>query len=124
MRLDSDLLDAMEAAVDNGVNPGIFQWSKDASCCVVMASGGYPGAFVSGKEILGLDQAARMADVKVFHAGTSKRDGRLYSSGGRVLGVTARAATLEEAIARAYSAVRVIRFEDMHYRSDIGARAI
>ena len=124
MRLDSDLLDAMEAVVDHRVTPEIFQWSKDASSCVVMASGGYPGAFVSGKEIAGLDQAARMPDVKVFHAGTSKRDGKFYTAGGRVLGVTARAATLEEAIGRAYSAVRVIYFEDMHYRSDIGARAI
>jgi phosphoribosylamine---glycine ligase len=124
MRLDSDLLDAMEASIENRVIPEIFQWSKDASCCVVMASGGYPGAFATGKEIVGLEQAARMPDVKVFHAGTSKRDGKFYSSGGRVLGVTARAATLDEAIGRAYSAVRVIYFEDMHYRSDIGARAI
>jgi phosphoribosylamine---glycine ligase len=124
MRLDSDLLDAMEAAVDNRVSPGVFRWSADASCCVVMASGGYPGAFVSGKEILGLERAAQMDNVKVFHAGTSKRDGKFYSSGGRVLGVTARGTTLEEAIARAYSAVRVISFEEMHYRADIGARAI
>ena len=124
MRLDSDLLDAMEASLDNRVTPEIFQWSKDASCCVVMASGGYPGAFRPGKEIVGLEEAARMSDVKVFHAGTSKRDGKFYSTGGRVLGVTARAVTLEEAIDRAYRAVRVIYFEDMHYRSDIGARAI
>jgi phosphoribosylamine---glycine ligase len=124
MRLDSDLLDAIEAAVDNRVSPGVFEWSTDASCCVVMASGGYPGAFVSGKEILGLDQAARMPDVKVFHAGTSKRDENFFSSGGRVLGVAARAATLDEAMARAYNAVRVIHFEDMHYRGDIGARSL
>src|SRR5262249_41679282 len=124
MRLDSDLLDAMEASLDSRVTPEIFQWSKDASCCVVMASGGYPGAFRPGKEIVGLEEAARMPDVKVFHAGTSKRDGKFYSTGGRVLGVTARAATLEEAIDRSYRAVRVIYFEDMHYRSDIGARAI
>ncbi|HEY6273611.1 MAG TPA: phosphoribosylamine--glycine ligase [Terriglobales bacterium] len=124
MRLDSDLLDALEAAVDNRVSPGVFEWSTDASCCVVMASGGYPGAFVSGKEILGLAQAARMPGVKVFHAGTSKRDEKFFSSGGRVLGVAARAATLDEAIARAYNTVRVIHFEDMHYRGDIGARSL
>ena len=124
MRLDSDLVEAMEAALDHRVTPEMFQWSQDASCCVVMASGGYPGAFVSGKEILGLEQASRLAGVKVFHAGTNKRDHRFYSSGGRVLGVTARASTLQEAIGRAYSAVRLIHFEEMHYRADIGARAL
>jgi phosphoribosylamine---glycine ligase len=124
MRLDSDLLEAVEASVDRRVNNGLFKWSTDASCCVVLASGGYPGSFVSGKEITGLDQAAQMKNVKVFHAGTSKRDGRFYSSGGRVLGVTARAATLDDAIADAYDAVDRISFEDMHYRRDIGARAL
>jgi phosphoribosylamine--glycine ligase len=124
MRLDSDLLEAVEASVDGRVSEGLFKWSGDASCCVVMASGGYPGSFVTGKEIYGLDRAARMENVKVFHAGTSHRDGRFYSSGGRVLGVTARAATLEDAVTRAYDAVRQISFEEMHYRSDIGARAL
>lgn len=126
MRLDkdSDLLEAVEASVDGRVSDGIFKWSTDASCCVVVASGGYPGSFVSGKEITGLDRAAQLDNVKVFHAGTSTRDGRVYSSGGRVLGVTARAATLEGAIGRAYQAVDCIHFEDMYYRRDIGARAL
>ena len=124
MRLDSDLLDAIEASVDGRVSDGDFKWSGDASCCVVVASGGYPGSFLSGKQISGLDRAGQMAKVKVFHAGTSKRDGIFYTSGGRVLGVTARAPRLDEAVSRAYEAARLISFEDMYYRKDIGARAL
>jgi len=123
MRLESDLLDAIEASVDGRVSDGDFKWSKDASCCVVVASGGYPGGFMSGKQVTGLERAAELPHVKVFHAGTSKRDGVIYTNGGRVLGVTARAPRLEEAIQRAYEAVRLISFEDMYYRKDIGARA-
>lgn len=124
MRLDSDLLEAIEAAVEGRVSDGLFKWSSEASCCVVLASGGYPGSFVSGKEIFGLESAAELKDVKVFHAGTSVRDGRFYTSGGRVLGVTARAARLEDAIDKAYQGVGCIRFDKMHYRRDIGARAL
>lgn len=124
MRLDSDLLEALEAAVEGRVSDGIFRWSADASCCVVIASGGYPGGFVSGKLITGLERASEMSNVKVFHAGTSKRDGKFYTSGGRVLGVTARARRLQEAISRAYEAAGLISFEDMYYRKDIGARAL
>jgi phosphoribosylamine--glycine ligase len=124
MRLDSDLLEAMEAAVEGRVSDGLFRWSSDASCCVVLASGGYPGSFVSGKEIFGLESAAELKNVKVFHAGTTARDGRFYTSGGRVLGVTARARRLDEAIAKAYQGVSCIRFDNMHYRRDIGARMI
>ena len=124
MRLDSDLLDAIEASVEGRVSDGDFKWSNDASCCVVVASGGYPGSFLSGKQISGLDRAAQLTNVKTFHAGTSKRDGVIYTSGGRVLGVTARAPKLNEAIERAYEAVRLISFEDMYYRRDIGARAL
>src|SRR5258707_9097946 len=97
MRLDSDLLDTIEASIEGRVSDGLFQWSKDATCCVVVASGGYPGSFVSGKKISGLDHAAKLPDVKVFHAGTAKRADGFYSNGGRVLGVTARAPKLEEA---------------------------
>jgi phosphoribosylamine--glycine ligase len=124
MRLESDLLDAVEASVDGRVSDGDFKWSKDASCCVVVASGGYPGSFVSGKQISGLDSAARLPRVKVFHAGTSKRDGVFYTSGGRVLGVTARAPRLEDAVKNAYEAAQLISFEEMYYRKDIGARAL
>jgi phosphoribosylamine---glycine ligase len=124
MRLDSDLLDAIESAVEGRVSDNEFKWSRDASCCVVVASGGYPGSFMSGKQISGLDRAGSLNNVKVFHAGTSKRDGVVYTNGGRVLGVTARAPQLSEAISRAYEAVRLISFEDMYYRKDIGARAL
>src|SRR5215470_7294756 len=124
MRLDSDLLEAMEAVAENRVSPGIFKWSPDASCCVVMASAGYPGAFMTGKEITGLERAAELENVKVFHAGTSKRDSKIYTSGGRVLGVTARAESLDKAIGRAYEAVERVSFDNMYYRRDIGARAL
>lgn len=124
MRLDSDLLDALEAAVEGRVSDNEFKWSRDASCCAVMASGGYPGSFMSGKQISGLDRAGSLPNVKIFHAGTSKRDGVVYTNGGRVLGVTARAPQLSEAIEHAYEAVRQISFEDMYYRKDIGARAL
>jgi phosphoribosylamine---glycine ligase len=124
MRLESDLLDAMEASVQGRVSAGDFRWSSDASVCVVMASGGYPGTFEMGKKITGLDEAGVVGGVKVFHAGTSKRDGSFYTSGGRVLGVTARAASLETAVERAYEACGKIKFDGAHYRKDIAARAL
>lgn len=124
MRLESDLLEAIEAVIEGRVSDGVFHWSRDASCCVVIASGGYPGSFVSGKPISGLERAAELKDVKVFHSGTSAHDDKFLTSGGRVLGVTARAPRLSAAIAKAYEAAAVIRFEDMYYRKDIGARAL
>src|SRR5258708_3334682 len=123
MRLDSDLLEAIEASVEGRVSDGVFQWSKDVSCCVVVASGGYPGSFISGKKISGLDHATRLPNVKVFHAAPPTRPYCFYSNRDRVLGVTARAPKLEDAIARAYEAVRAVHFEDMYYRSYIGAPA-
>ena len=89
-----------------------------------MASGGYPGTFEVGKKISGLDEAGAVEGVKVFHAGTSKRDGEFYTAGGRVLGVSARAAELETAVERAYQACEKIRFDGAHYRKDIAARAL
>ena len=94
MRLESDLLDAIEASIEGRVSEGDFKWSPDAAVCVVMSSGGYPGTYEVGKRIDGLEEAGEVEGVKVFHAGTSKRDGAYYTSGGRVLGVTARAADL------------------------------
>jgi phosphoribosylamine---glycine ligase len=124
MRLESDLVDAMEASIEGRVSDGDFRWSADASVCVVMASGGYPGTFEVGKKITGLDEAATVDGVKVFHAGTSKRDGAFYTAGGRVLGVSARAADLETAVSRAYRACEKIRFDGAHYRRDIAGRAL
>jgi phosphoribosylamine--glycine ligase len=97
---------------------------RDASVCVNVASGGYPGAYATGKPIEGIDRAEQHPGVRVFHAGTAMRDGRLVTNGGRVLGVTAVAADLESAIARAYAAVADIRFDGMHYRRDIGRKAL
>jgi phosphoribosylamine---glycine ligase len=124
MRLDSDLVEAIEASIDGRTSDGDFKWSDDAAVCVVAASGGYPGTFDAGKKIMGLEGAATVPGVKIFHAGTTRRDGNFYTAGGRVLGVTARAADLEPALRRAYEAVGKVGFEGMHYRKDIGARAL
>jgi phosphoribosylamine--glycine ligase len=124
MRLESDLVDALEASVAGRVSEGDFKWSRDASVCVVMASGGYPGTFEVGKKITGLDEAGGVDGVKVFHAGTTKRAGEFYTAGGRVLGVSARAADLETAVERAYHACEQIHFDGSHYRTDIAARAM
>jgi phosphoribosylamine--glycine ligase len=124
MRLESDLIEAMEASIDGRTSDGDFKWSDDAAVCVVMASGGYPGSYEAGKKITGLDGAGKLDGVKVFHAGTSKRDNAFYSSGGRVLGVTARAAELQTAVERAYETCARIDFEGAHYRRDIAGRAL
>jgi phosphoribosylamine--glycine ligase len=124
MRLESDLVEAIEASIEGRVSHGDFRWSQDASVCVVMASGGYPGTIEVGKKITGIEDADKLEGVKVFHAGTSTRDGDFYTAGGRVLGVTARAASLQEAVARAYEAVEKIKFDGAHYRKDIAARAL
>jgi phosphoribosylamine---glycine ligase len=124
MRLESDLLEAIEACIESRVSVGDFRWSQDASVCVVMASGGYPGTFEVGKKISGIADADSLEGVKVFHAGTSLRDGIFYTSGGRVLGVTGRAATLRSAVDRAYQATAKIQFEGAHCRKDIAARAL
>src|ERR1700680_1097838 len=123
MRLESDLVDALEASIAGRVSEGDFKWSRDASVCVVMASGGYPGTFDVGKNIVGLGQAAAIEGVKVFHAGTSKRDGEFYTAGGRVLGVSARAPELESAVSLAYEACEKVRFDGANYRKDIAGRA-
>jgi phosphoribosylamine---glycine ligase len=123
MRLESDFAEALEASIEGRVSDGDFRWSPEASVCVVMSSGGYPGTFEAGKKISGLDQAGRVEGVKVFHAGTAKHDGAYFTSGGRVLGITARAANLETAVDRAYEAIAKIGFEGAHYRKDIAARA-
>jgi phosphoribosylamine--glycine ligase len=124
MRLESDLVEALEASIQGRVSDGDFRWSPDASVCVVMSSGGYPGTFEVGKNIVGLGKAAAIDGVKVFHAGTSKRDGEFFTAGGRVLGVSARAPELQTALDRAYQACEQIRFAGAHYRKDIAARAL
>src|SRR6266480_4824718 len=124
MRMESDLVEALEASIEGRVSDGDFRWSNDASVCVVMASGGYPGTFEVGKKILGLEDAGRVEGVKVFHAGTTRHDGGYFTAGGRVLGVTARAADLKTAVERAYDGISRIKFEGAHYRKDIATRAL
>jgi phosphoribosylamine--glycine ligase len=124
MRMESDLAEALEASIEGRVSEGDFRWSGDASVCVVMSSGGYPGTYEAGKKIMGLEDAGKVAGVKVFHAGTTRRDGAYFTAGGRVLGVTARAPDLETAVDRAYEATSKIGFEGAHYRKDIAGRAV
>ncbi len=124
MRLDTDLLDAIEASIEGRVSDGIFRWSPGPSICVVIASGGYPGPSQSGKPIAGIERANAVPGVQVFHAGTKLIDGQVITAGGRVLGVTARAADLETAVARAYEAVHCISFDGMQYRTDIAHRRL
>jgi phosphoribosylamine--glycine ligase len=124
MRLESDLLEAIEASIEGRVSDGDFRWSQDASVCVVMASGGYPGTIEVGKRITGIGDANKIEGVKVFHAGTSTRDGEYYTAAGRVLGVTARAGSLQTAVQHAYEAVDKIHFDGAHYRKDIAARTL
>ena len=127
MRLKSDLLDLLEAVVDERLGElpdGAVVWDPRPSVCVVVASGGYPGKFETGKPIAGLDEVSRMPDVKVFHAGTRLDNGRVVTDGGRVLGVTALGDTLADAKKRAYEAVAKISFKGAHYRTDIADKAL
>lgn len=124
VRLESDLVEIFEAIVDGEIGSTSITWSDASSVCVVAASGGYPGAFEKGKPINGLNEANSLGGVVVFHAGTMRDEqGSFLTSGGRVLGVTARAGTLEEARARAYEAISKISFDRMHYRKDIAGQA-
>ncbi len=124
MRMESDLLGPFIASIEGRVSDGDLKWSPGPAVCVVLASGGYPGAYEMGKKITGIEEADRLEGVKVFHAGTTLRDGAFYTAGGRALGVTARGADLAQAVERAYAGVARIQFEGMHYRKDIAARAL
>lgn len=120
VRLDSDLVEIFDALVEGRLGSIKINWSGDSSVCVVAASRGYPGEFEKGKHIIGLPAANSVRGVVVFHAGTQRDDrGNYLTAGGRVLGVTARAATLPDARARAYEAMSMISFNGMHCRSDI-----
>jgi phosphoribosylamine---glycine ligase len=123
-RMDFDLAAALEAAACRRLAAFQPAWKPGASVCVVMTSGGYPGHYETGKKIEGLAAASALPDVAVFHAGTKKDGGAIMTSGGRVLGVTATAGSLEQAIRKAYQAVERIHFEGAHYRTDIAATGI
>jgi phosphoribosylamine---glycine ligase len=124
VRLESDLVEALEACLDGGLASNELRWTPGASACVVASSGGYPGTYKTGFPISGLDAAAQIADLEIFHAGTSLVDGQLLTTGGRVLGVTAAADSLDQALSRAYLAMAEISFEGMYYRRDIGHQAL
>ncbi|MBI2114652.1 MAG: phosphoribosylamine--glycine ligase [candidate division NC10 bacterium] len=124
MRMESDLLPVLEAVVDRRLHEADIHWRPEPAVCVVMAAGGYPGAHAKGKAISGLRAAARLKDVVVFHAGTALSGGKVVTSGGRVLGVTALGKDVPDAIARAYRAVEKIRWEGAHYRTDIGRKGL
>jgi phosphoribosylamine--glycine ligase len=119
-RMDFDLAEVLADVAAGELKPEKLKWKPGASACVVLASGGYPGKFESGKEIKGLAEAAQIADVKVLHAGTKRQGDAIVTSGGRVLGVTASGKSLEEALQKAYAVAGKIHFDGMHYRRDIG----
>jgi len=124
MRLETDIVDIALAIAGGRLKDIDIRWNEDPAVCVVLASGGYPGKYEKGKLISGLEDVKGMDGVMVFHAGTAFTDGSLTTSGGRVLGVTATGADIMQARDRAYEAVGKIRFDGMHYRTDIAERAI
>jgi phosphoribosylamine---glycine ligase len=123
-RLENDLVELLDASVNGALAKHELKWSSMASVCVVMASGGYPGSYPKGKVITGLDEAAKLPNTKVFHAGTASKDGQIVTNGGRVLGVTALGKDLKAAQAAAYAAVEKIHFDGAHFRRDIAAKAL
>ena len=123
-RMDFDLAEVLSEVAAGKLHPQKLKWKAGASACVVLASGGYPGMFETGKEIRGLREAAAIPGVKVLHAGTKRDDDKLVTSGGRVLGVTAVGSSLEMALQKAYEAAAKIQFQGMHYRRDIGRRGV
>jgi len=123
-RMKSDLLPLLEATIDGNLSKCAIDWDTRAAVTVVLASGGYPDKYEAEKTISGLDDAAKLKDVQIFHAGTKRADGEVKTAGGRVLAVTALGLTLEAARARAYEAVSRIHFENCHYRRDIALGVI
>ena len=119
-RLKTDLVDICEAVIDEKLSDLDIEWYDGAAACVVMASGGYPVSYKKGIEMFGMDDKGQVDGAIVYHAGTKYENGKFYTNGGRVLGVTATAATLDEALEKAYAAVDKISFEGMHFRHDIG----
>lgn len=124
--LDTDLLEIMEATAVGRLAEVDIRWKPGSACCVILASGGYPKAYKKGLPISGLEENGQLPGepAEVFHAGTKLESGRYYTNGGRVLGITATASSLEEAVSRAYAAADRISFEGLHRRGDIGARAL
>lgn len=124
MRLKSDILPLLEGTIDGKLHTVQAEWHDAPAVCVVLCAGGYPAAYDKGKEIYGLDKLANWQNGFVFHAGTTKENNRWLTSGGRVLGVTARGGTLLTAVNEVYRAVETISWDGMHYRKDIARRAL
>jgi len=122
--LDTDIIDIMMAIYDDKLDTVNVRWKNESAACVVMASGGYPKKYETGKEISGLDAKGQVSGAFVYHAGTKYDDGKFFTAGGRVLNVTATGKTLKEALDQSYSCVKKISFENHHFRTDIGARAL
>ncbi len=122
LRLQNDLVDICEACIDGKLDTITLDWSDDTAICVTLASGGYPGSYENGKAITAVEEAAAEKGVTVFHAGTSKKNGVLYTAGGRVLSVCAQGEDLTAAREVAYAASEAITFDGKHYRNDIGCR--
>jgi len=123
-RLKSDLLEIFVDMADHRLGSRSVEWSSEVTATVVLVASGYPGKVENGKRIEGLDAAARLDGVRIYHAGTRLEDGKVYTAGGRVLNVTARGATLSQALDRAYAAAEVIHFDGKDYRKDIGKKGL
>lgn len=119
-RLKTDLIDICEAVIDEKLSEIDIEWYDGAAACVVMASGGYPLSYKKGIEMFGLDNSGQVEGATVYHAGTKYENGKFYTNGGRVLGITATADTLDEALTKAYTAVDKVKFDGAHFRHDIG----
>ena len=122
--LDTDIVEIFQACIDHKLSSIEIKWKELFACTIVLASGGYPGDYEKGKIITGIEEVAMDANIVVFQAGTSMKDGELVTNGGRVLGVSATGTTLEEALKSAYKAIEKISFEGMQYRRDIGQKAL
>ena len=123
-RMRSDIVPILQGVAEGHLKESKIDWAKEAALCVVLTTRGYPDAPETGQEIRGLDALQGLSDVMVFHAATGNRDGKVVTVGGRVLGVTALGANLDAAVQRAYAAVKKISFDGMHFRTDIGQKAL
>jgi len=121
-RLKTDLVEIVEAAIDKKLDSVNVEWDNKSTVCVILASGGYPVSYEKGYEITGLEEQKSKEDIIVFHAGTSKKDNKIVTNGGRVLGITAIGSSIEDARDKAYKAVNEVNFEKKHYRTDIGIK--
>jgi phosphoribosylamine--glycine ligase len=124
MRMKGDIIPILEACIKGNLSQYKIEWDSRAAVCVVMASKGYPGDYEKGKPISGLREVSQMEDIFVFHAGTALKDGRMSTNGGRVLGVTGLGKDIPRAIERTYQAAQKISWEGIHYRKDIGQKAL